>query len=302
MSQKKTPRHFTTSFDLSQAPKLQQGLIEQGFSLSAPQYTVFAAKKKGVSCTLYQSGKLLVQGSQMQEFIEFYLEPEILHSFAFTHRDALIDKTPRIGIDEAGKGDFFGPLCVAGVFASETHIEKLCELGIQDSKTLNDKKVQTLAKQIKKNCSHHIVRINPKKYNELYTRFYNLNRLLAWGHATAIEALIESTDCQNVIIDQFASEHVVEEALKKKQISCQLKQRHRAEEDIVVAAASILARDAFLEGLSFLSQQHDFALPKGASRHVVETGVRLVRKHGTDILPEISKVHFKTKDDILSQC
>src|ERR1700730_9538190 len=112
-----TPATFTAKIDLKLADKIKNDLIEQGFEISRPPYTVFAAKKTGISCTLYESGSLTVQGKEMQHFIEFYLEPEILQEFQFSHPEAHLDTTPHIGMDEAGKGDFFGPLCVAAVFA-----------------------------------------------------------------------------------------------------------------------------------------------------------------------------------------
>lgn len=292
-------QHFSTTLELNLAEKLKQGLEEQGFDLSQPQYTIFSGKKKGITCTLYQSGKLLVQGKAMQEFIEFYLEPEILGNFSFSCKELLLDKTERIGVDEAGKGDFFGPLCIAGVHGKSESIEELHSLGVCDSKRINDRKILDLSKKIKKICTHHIVTINPKKYNELYKKFLNLNHLLAWGHATAIENLINTTKCQNVLIDQFANERVVETALEKKNLSPQLKQRHRAEEDIIVAAASILARSAFLEGLAKLNHQYSFNLLKGASAKVVALGKKLVAEHGVEILSNIGKIHFKTYDDIL---
>ena len=298
------PGHFSTVLDMSLADKLRHGLEEQGFVLSQPQYTVYSGKKKGVSCTLYESGKLLVQGKDMQEFIEFFLEPEILQDFSFTYKDegpdAEVDKTPRIGIDEAGKGDFFGPLCIAGVFAGGDDLAKLKALGVRDSKGLRDEVILKIAREVRKNFPHSIVRIGPEKYNELYVKFANLNKLLAWGHSTAIESLMKETGCENVIIDQFAAEHVVETALRNKGISPNLTQRHRGEEDLVVAAASILARAAFVEGIDKLGQAHSTTLPKGASKKVIAAGRALVAKKGAEVLKLVGKVHFKTHGDILS--
>lgn len=291
---------FVTTIDLGLAPKLKSDLIDQGFEISTPPYTIFSAKKQGVSCTLYASGKLMVQGKQKEEFIAFYLEPEILKELSFTHPQSKADATPRIGIDEAGKGDFFGPLCVAGVYADEAGIQKLAELGVRDSKTLQDKTILSLASKIRSHFPHSIIRLFPLKYNELYDKFKNLNHLLAWGHATAIEELVQSTGCTRVIIDQFASEHVVENALKRKSLDVELTQRHRGEEDPVVAAASILARAAFVEGIDQLGKMIDTTLPKGASSIVVKTAKAIVAKHGQEILKKLGKVHFKTLSDILN--
>lgn len=291
---------FVTKIDLALEDKLKNDLLSQGFALSKPPYTVFAAKKKGVSCTLYTSGKLMVQGKEMKEFIAYYLEPEILKNVSFSYPETMVDSSPRIGIDEAGKGDFFGPLCIAGVFASEEGVKKLLDLGVRDSKQMSDKVITTLASEIRPLFPHSIVRLPPKTYNNLYGKFRNLNSLLAWGHATAIEELVEKTRCEKVVIDQFASEHVVENALKRKGLQLDLTQRHKGESDPVVAAASILARAAFVEGIDRLSKQYEMTLPKGASSHVIEAGKLLVAKEGAEVLELVGKLHFKTKDVILS--
>lgn len=295
---------FVTTIDTTLAPRLVHDLKEQGFEITIPAYTHFAAKKKGVSCTLYQSGKLTVQGKEMGAFIEFYLEPSILHTFTYTHKEASLDttgldRTPRIGIDESGKGDFFGPLCVAGVFAEGPAIAKLKQLGVRDSKALTDPMIVNLAEKIRKECVHHIVKINPLKYNELIIQFGNLNKLLAWGHATTIEQLSEKTGCKHVIIDQFADERVVLTALKRKKLDLDVVQRHRGEEDIVVAAASILARCAFVQGMELLEKQFNMKLPKGASQHTIAAGRKFVQTYGQENLGQIGKLHFKTLDSIL---
>ena len=290
---------FVTTIDVSLADKIQQELTDQGFEISHPAYTLFSAQKKGVSCTLYTSGKLTVQGKEKEEFIQFYLEPEILQSVAFSYPETQVDLKARIGVDEAGKGDFFGPLCIAGVFATEDHIKELLKMGVKDSKKMSDRSILTLSHSIKKTCPHSIVKISPKRYNELYANFHNLNHLLAWGHATAIAELFSRTQCANVIIDQFASEDVVLTALRHKNIQVELTQRHKAESDPVVAAASILARAAFVEGIEQLGMELGIELPKGASPQVVSAGKKLVAKYGESVLINAAKMHFKTKDQVL---
>lgn len=290
---------FVAQIDLKLAERLKADLIEQGFELSCPQYTLFSAQKKGVSCTLYTSGKLTVQGKEMSEFITFYLEPQILQAFTFSHPEAHIDMTARIGIDESGKGDFFGPLCIAGVQAGEKEIKELIKLGVKDSKAVSDATSLALSSKIKKICPVSSVMLSPKKYNELYVKFHNLNRLLAWGHATAIMELVEKTGCRDVIIDQFASEHLVINALKAKHLEVNLTQRHKAETDPVVAAASIVARATFLTVLKGIGERYGVELPKGASPQVIKIGKQLVSKWGEAVLEDVGKLHFKTKLEIL---
>ncbi len=292
---------FTTTIDLRLADKLLQGLRNQDFEISKPDHTIFSAKKKGVVCTLYQSGKLVVQGKEMKEFIEFYLEPEILGTFNFTNPLVNLDTKARIGIDESGKGDFFGPLCIAGVFVKPEQFAELHEMGVKDSKALTDKSIIKIANQIKSKCQHHIVKINPPKYNQIYADFKNLNTLLAWGHATTIENLVERTGCTNVIIDQFANERVVETALKRKKMNIELTQRHRGEEELPVAAASILARQAFVEGLEKLGHDLGIVLPKGSGSLTLQIGKEVLKKFGIATLLSICKQHFKTLDAILGK-
>lgn len=293
---------FVTEVDLSLAPKMQKDLIQQGFTISSPQYTVFQAKKKGVSCTLYQSGKLTVQGKEKEAFITFYLEPEILGNLTYSYPELGIDQTPRIGVDEAGKGDVFGPLCIGALFADERDILNLVKMGVRDSKKMSDQVILKLSEKIRKDCQYSLIKIFPQKYNELYHQFHNLNTLLGWGHAKAIEGVLQKVSCSQVTIDKFAHESVVESALRKIGIKIELTQRHRGEEDVVVAAASILARAAFLEGLEKLSQQWGVNLPKGASSTVIKVGRQFVAQHGRDSLSSIAKMHFKTIQKILGHC
>lgn len=295
------PSTYVTTLDVALAPQMRDDLEAQGFALSKPQYTLFQAKKQGVSCTLYESGKFTVQGKDKDSFIEFYLEPQILKEFSYAYPKANVDMAPRIGIDESGKGDFFGPLCIAGVFAEGDAVSELIDLGVRDSKLMKEPEILKLGRAIKTGFDHHIVKINPLKYNELHAKFGNLNHLLAWGHATAIEKLAEKTHCPNVIIDQFAAEHVVETALKRKQLKLKLTQRHKGEEDVVVAAASILARMTFVEGLEMMGEEFGCTFPKGASAGVIKFGKEFVRKYGKESLGQVCKTHFKTLDAILGE-
>lgn len=291
---------FVTTIDVHLADKILNDLITQGFEAGiVPPYAIFSLKKKNLSCTLYKSGKLMVQGRELENFVEFYLEPEILGTFTYKHENVLIDLSARIGIDESGKGDFFGPLCVAGVYGEGEEIKDLKTLGVQDSKNLDDAKILRIAPKIRAQFAHHIVKINPLKYNELYSQFGNLNLLLAWGHATVIECLVAKTKCSTVIVDQFAAEHVVLTALKRKSLNVNLTQKHKAEADLIVAAASILAREAFLKGLEKLGEEFSTDLPKGASAKTIQVGKNLVIKFGKEILKEVGKLHFKTLDAIL---
>ena len=290
--------NFVTQIDQSKTAKLKAGLVDRGFEIAKPPHALFSGKKKGISITCYESLKLVVQGKDKDDFITFYLEPEILGTLEYSYPDQNTDKTPHIGIDEAGKGDFFGPLCVAGLYASEKDIDQLTKMGVKDSKQMNDTVIRKLASRIKPKFHHEIISIFPNKYNELYEKFRNLNRLLAWGHATAIESLHLKTKCKDVLIDQFAAEHVVEKALSSKKLDLNLTQKHKGESDIVVAAASILARDSFLGGMEKLEKHFDMEFPKGASARVKIAGRKFIRTYTRDQLNEVAKLHFKTTQEL----
>jgi ribonuclease HIII len=164
---------------------------------------------------------------------------------------------------------------------------------------MTDKTMLTLAPKIRAVSAVSVVRISPLKYNEMYNNFKNLNHLLAWAHATAIGELVEKTGCQKALLDQFTAEPLVEKLLIKKGIKIDLTQRPRAEEDPVVAAASIMARAAFVDGIDALGKEIGMTLPKGASSHVLDAGRKLVQQQGRAILEKAAKLHFKTTQQIL---
>ena len=205
----------------------------------------------------------------------------------------------RIGSDESGKGDFFGPLVVAAFFMPEGQEGALRELGVKDSKRTSDARCREIAEALKKAYVHSVVAVGPEKYNELYSKLRNLNKLLAWAHARAIENILERVPAGRAVTDQFGDERFVRNALLKKGRSIVLVQMPRAEEDPAVAAASILARAEFLARLRFLSRDIGAELPKGASAQVEEAAVKLVRAQGPGILDKVAKTHFKTTARVL---
>lgn len=207
---------------------------------------------------------------------------------------------PHIGIDESGKGDFFGPLVVAGVLLDENAAKTLQNAGVLDSKKLTDKKILELESLIKQISSFDIIAVSPLKYNELYAKFKNLNRLLAWGHCTVLENILAKKPCGTAISDKFADEKVILSALKERGKNIRLIQQTKAESDTAVAAASVLARAEFVKRISNLSSKYEMNLPKGASGLVLEAGRKFVQKYGKDEVKNIAKLHFKTYSDILT--
>ena len=210
-----------------------------------------------------------------------------------------------VGTDEAGKGDYFGSLAVAGVYVDAETREILHGLGVRDGKQLSDSQVQKLAQEMWLRCGNNISRrsLEPTRYNTQYTLFRrsgrNLNHLLASLHAEVIRDLCKRVDCHYILVDRFAKEEVLEtELLVALNPSMKLVQMPKAESDIAVAAASIIARDIFLRQLEQLSNKYQIQLPKGASQ-VIDAGKRFVKQYGTDSLRHVAKLHFRTTTDIL---
>ncbi len=201
-----------------------------------------------------------------------------------------------IGVDESGKGDYFGPLVIAACFVGPEHLAELD--GVKDSKKLTDPIAIKLSAQIRKTCPHSIIAIGPTKYNELYERGRNLNKLLAWGHCQAIANLLETQQATHAISDQFADPSYLRSMLEKKGVQIELISMPRAESDIAVAAASILARAEFLRRLRALGDDVGCELPKGAT-NVIPTGKKLVQQHGQEVLTKVAKLHFKTTAQVL---
>ena len=197
-----------------------------------------------------------------------------------------------IGVDESGKGDFFGPLVIAACYVGPEHLAKL--EGVRDSKSLTDKRALALSVAIKNACPHVVISIGPAKYNELYEKIRNLNKLLEWGHARAIEDLLGKVSAKKVISDQFANPAGLKRRLFEKGRQVELVSVVRAEADIAVAAASVLARAEFLRRLESLGRDLGCTLPKGASTPVLDAARSIVRTQGVDALKSVCKVHFKT--------
>ena len=289
----------------AQASALLAALVARNWQPRTVPYARFAFESDKTNIVFYESGKLVVQGKGTQEFVEFVLEPEILQQAKLGYETVLNPDLllPRFGVDESGKGDFFGPLCIAGVYVNEAVINAWRDAGIRDSKNISsDKKIADLAKLIRDTpgCVVDSVVVGNEAYNRLYAKMKSVNTLLAWGHARVIENLMGKRYQMNpppvkAISDQFAaSKDVIEKALMKQGKEIQLVQRHKAEEDIAVAAASILARDAFVKGLAKLEKDFSMKLPKGASAAVDTAAKQFVETRGAGELQRVSKLHFRT--------
>src|SRR6266568_5221158 len=296
---------YTQPLTSEQAMKLRALLDELGFEFSPKQYTIFFAQKNKLSVAVYKKGpKVLVQGKGVEEFVQFELEPKIFGEaklgYEEVHSPEMFE--PHFGVDESGKGDFFGPLVISGVYVDRGIARKLLDAGVQDSKRIgSDARIRTLGQIIRKAAGGLVetVLIGPPRYNELYEKFGNLNKLLGWGHARVIENLLgKKPDCPRALSDQFADGRVVEQSLLRHGRKIDIQQRTRAESDIAVAAASILAREGFISWLETRRKELGLRLERGVSENVKETAKKLVEMSGPQALREVAKVHFRTAHEI----
>ncbi len=290
---------FTFELDEGQQERLLALLAVGNYRPKQVPYSMAAVEGDGFNCALYQKEKhgrrkLCVQGSQAQDFVEFFLEPNgvvpvTMGGVGFGAADlpgmpagaasaGAGAPMPHGGSDESGKGDYFGPLVVACCYVNEELAEKLRNLkiewydardvkhvddgGVRDCKLITNNVVLLRMGQMIRSMlgpdRFSVVKIGPAAYNRLYAKIKNINRLLAWAHGTCIEDLLEKQQaCPRIVVDQFApTETVIKRALKERGKKVVVEQRHKAESySIAVAAASVVAREYFLRALCDMADE-----------------------------------------------
>lgn len=206
-----------------------------------------------------------------------------------------------IGTDESGKGDYFGPLVVAGVFVNPVCRCKLLEIGITDGKKISNTRIRKLANWMWNNYEKHIevVEKMPDEYNneydDLINRGENSSSILANLHFNVIQSLSKRFGVRHALVDKFPFK---DRTLLFTQRDLNIKHVTKGERDIAVAAASIIARDRFLTGMENLSDNYEIKLPRGASK-VIETGRDFVKLNGEDSLRNVAKLHFRTTRQVI---
>lgn len=300
------PKVFTSPLTREQADTLGQILREDGFRFEPRPYTLFFAQKGKVSVAVYEKGpKVVVQGKDSPDFITFVLEPRVLGEARVGYEDVHHPERfePHFGIDESGKGDFFGPLVIAGVYVDAGIAREFLDAGVTDSKRIgSDARIRGLAAVIRKSrTAQTLIVIPPPRYNQLIEKMGNVNRLLAWGHARAIENLCaEQPGCPRALSDKFANVQVLEKALMAGGRRLRLDQQTKAESDYAVAAASILAREAYIDWMDSTSERVGVRLPRGASEAVKSAARQIVANGGAGALAPLAKMHFKTSAEVLN--
>lgn len=302
------PEKTTYSYKLTEPQQqLLTVILKDGnYEPMQVEHTTIAARTPEVNVALYKSGKCVLQGRGATDFVQFILEPLVLQSVELGYEEIINPESvaPHLGVDESGKGDFFGPLVTAAAFINEELAETMREMGVRDSKSItSDDKALGMGRELRRILGRRfsLVTIGPEAYNRLYTKMRNVNSMLAWAHARAIENLLDvEPDCPRAISDQFGNERLVKNALMKRGKKIELVQMPKAESDLAVAAASILAREGFLKALEKMRETHKVKIPKGASAAVKEAAIELVKQQGPEILVKTAKCHFKTTDAVLS--
>lgn len=262
----------------------------------------FACKVDGVVLTCYNSGKLVLQGQGLDGFCARFLSdlPASDKPSQKSNRGDLPLVRATIGSDEAGKGDYFGPLVVAAVYCRAEDATRLQKIGVTDSKSLTDKRCRLLAGKLQNEFDHRIETLMPPNYNQRYDQVGNLNHMLADLHASAVMKLAKAhPEASEILIDKFANESLLATRLSEvTRDGPELVQVVRAERNTVVAAASILARTAFLDGLKQCAQSCGSDLAKGAGTPVDQSAQRVYEIGGMDLIAKVAKIHFKNSGKI----
>ena len=343
MTGEEAPKKTSFTFELTNdQQELLLGLMVNGnFRKREVPYSIYSIEGDHFNATLYEKEKhgkrkLCVQGSKAEDFVLFQLEPIVLGGASLGYEKELNPElfSAHAGSDESGKGDYFGPLVVCCAYTDERLSEEMQKLGVKDCKQMTDKAVLTAGAALRKllgPAGYAVVKLGPAAYNRLYAKIKNINRMLAWAHGTAIEELLEKRPgCDRVVVDQFApTETTILRALKARGKKAKVEQRHKAESDIAVAAASVIARELFIRDIQKMSEECGgetpppqemttvrgggvspaqnkevkSLIPMGSSDpRVRELAEEMVKKNGPTWLMNHCKAHFQTTDKVLAAC
>ena len=321
-----TKTSFTYELTNDQQELLLGLMVNGNYRRREVPYSLYSIEGDHFNATLYAKEKhgrrkLCVQGSKAEDFVLFQLEPVVLGAASLGYEQVLHPESvaPHAGSDESGKGDYFGPLVVCCAYVDEALAEEMAKLGVRDCKQMSDRAVLAAGAALRRLLGpdgYAVVKLGPAAYNRLYAKIRNINRMLAWAHGTAIEELLgKRPGCGRVVVDQFApTEGTILRALKPLGKKAKVEQRHKAESDIAVAAASVIARELFLRAMADMTEevfgpatadggQETPKVPAGSSDpRVRELAAEMVRKHGPVWLMNHCKAHFRTTDNVLAEC
>lgn len=296
----------TQVFKLSPAAaqKLRAELNQAGYEFRSLQHALFQARGEGVVVSMYRSGKLVVQGGGVDAWHVRYLggkESVKPKGESTPVPEGLPPVADCFGSDEAGKGDTFGGLAVCSVAVPADSIELLMSSRVADSKSLNDELIRTLAPWIKENFPYALRVLDPAEYNKGWADANrNVNRLLTQLHFECIEELHAQCGFDNAVVDRFSPSAPVSSRFRAVVPELKVFEVPRAERHAAVAAASIIARDAFLSGMEELSRQWAMDFPLGSGTPVPPAMRGFVRLHSAADMRKVSKIHFKNVQNFLA--
>ena len=318
------PKQTTFTFELdADQQELVLGLMVNGnYRKREVPYSLWSVEGNRFNATLYAKEKhgkrkLCVQGAGAEDFVLFVLEPQVLGEARLGYEKVLSPEafSAHAGSDESGKGDYFGPLVVCAASTDEKLSDEMLKMGVKDCKKMSDKQVLAIGAKLRALLGRDgfaIVKLGPAAYNRLYAKIKNINRMLAWAHATAIEEILTKKPAlKRVVVDQFAhTEATIARALKPLGRKAEVVQMHKAESDIAVAAASVIAREIFLRDIEAMSaevfgppSEDREKVPAGSSDPRVRTlAEKMVREKGATWLMNHCKAHFQTTDKVLAAC
>ncbi len=241
--------------------------------------------------------KTVVQGNKDSE--HYWKIYDIIYgeSFASKRRPVFIEPESYIGTFESGKGDYFGPLIVCGVYLNKNTSNELKKLKVKETKDFTEEQFIKLAEKIKQvigNDAFHIFTLYPQEYNNKHIEYKNIHNLLGLGHSTVIKEITKNIDCLEVITEKFGKDGIIQEFLKDYDKKINLKQVTRSDRYTAVAAASIITRIESNKWFQEINNRFNCELTKGASMLVGQNVIPIVEEHTSEILSEIAKLHFKT--------
>lgn len=297
---------YTIKLDDAQMEKLRAVVAAKYWEEAEVPYARFAFKGPKVNVTAYTSGKVVVAGKETADFVQNVIEAEVTGVAKLGYDDVHHPEwfEPHAGLDESGKGDLFGPVITATVIAGRPAIEAWIKAGVRDSKTIADTQILKLDELIRETPGVVVetCHCGMAKYNELMLKpRANLNRLLAWQHAIALERALGKTWVPRGLLDQFSKEPLVQRELKKRGLErFNLEMRTKAESDPVVAAASVVARAEFVRQMRELSRKFGGKLLKGAGAEAKAQAAEIVQRLGARALGEFAKLHFRTSYEVVA--
>lgn len=298
---------YTAKLPGEQMERLQRVCESRGWKPFEVAYARFAFKGPDVNVTAYASGKVVVAGKGTEDFVTMTLEPEVTGVARLGYDEVLHPDwfEAHAGLDESGKGDFFGPVVAATVVAEKAAIEAWRKAGVQDSKKIAEPRILQLDKLIRETPGVVVKTCwcGMQKYNELMARpRANLNSLLAWQHATALLQALAEKRVTWGLLDQFTEQPLVQRELARKgETVFDLRMRTKAEEDPVVAAASVVARAEFVRIMRKLSERFGAPLQKGAGAQVKTQARQIMERFGVRALGDFAKLHFRTAYEVVSE-